>query len=151
VPLELLITAVVYFSERVSVPPQNLRPLSLSDKTIITKQNQIENNGFRFRYWIHRCSHSISRRLFNHPMYAPFTKINIYSISYISNLWLIWLQIGLCWRSQKKSFLGLLWVWVFFFLSIWLIWKCKFNLCLVFIGIFWLLDFGNCRLCLNCL
>jgi hypothetical protein len=69
---------VVYFSKRASVP--------LSDKTIITKQNQIENNGFRFRYWIHRCSHSISRRLFNHPMYAPFTKININSILYISIL-----------------------------------------------------------------
>ena len=108
-------------------------PSSKSPTFVLLKPNKIApktNNGSRFHYWIHRRSHSIPRCLFNHPMYAKLIKINISSILLFEFwFWIFWLQIGLCWRLQRKSFLGLLWLWVFLFICVWCL--LKFSECWV--------------------
>jgi len=97
-----------------------------------------KNNGFRFCCRIPRASHSISCRIFHHPMYASLSVVHINFIyfylifMYLNfveskkkasgvclmhadlnwNSGLVWLQTGVCWRLRRKSFQGLLWMWV---------------------------------------
>jgi len=108
--------------------------LAISDLSVVVwspstinhqRRSHTNNNGFRFCCRIPRASDSISRRIFYHPMYAPlsiFFFLCIWTLfsEKASRVWckriwilgLVWFQTRVCWRLRRKSFQGLLWMWV---------------------------------------